>query len=432
MKKYLLFIVCIFLCSSLCCSDSSKSSSSGKSIAIKGAFSGAKGAKLSLFDRIVSFIIPSAYALDVSDVKTVIVFNTDGSFSAADVTNGSFSVNATASKPVGIVFAGSGNSYLGYLTFSNFSSNINSLPLQQAGSDITEIDLGTLTSTGAVVESSNNPFGSAIDLTADEQDMYAQLNSTFAATIITPDVDGNGQVDLLENKFINLHIAYHYSAGSFSGSSLTPAVSSVSGLCWNLVLCAADGGSNGGTALYNWTTSSVLFTGPGMSTGLNNSSLSNDSKNWGSENVSTSCPTEGTYTISDGGVNTLTFYITSQTDPLKNLILIVPTVTLNSDNNTMNKISWIFKTMDNSAVISDPFKFIQGVKIQMNGTGTACTTPECTGQIYSSGGNPSQWITELEHTFTCQNIIWTNVTTINMVYWDIFGNQYECGYSVSH
>jgi len=165
----------------------------------------------------------------------------------------------------------------------------------------------------------------------------------------------------------------------------------------------------------------------------NTTSTSTDSKDWGSQNISTPAyPAEGNYYISDDGSNTLTFYLTSQSDVLANLIIIAPTVTLNSDNTTMNKISWEFKTMDGVNNIDNPFKFIKGVKIQMNGSGTACTTPECTGQIYSSGGNPSQWITELEHKFSCQNIVLANVTTINMVYWDIFGNQYECGYSVSH
>ncbi len=189
-------------------------------ITFTGDFSDGSHAKSLWLNRFFAKISPSAHALDPNQVSKVIAFFCDGEYVVSTVTDGSFSIEVEKGSPVGMIFAGANDNFLGYLTLGN---GIDSLPLNYVEDNVTTIDLDTLSSSGLVVEPSHNPLGSEIPLSSEEQNALALADDMFVATIKSPDVDGNGIIDFLEGKFFGLQILYYVNGGSFDGN-LSPTV----------------------------------------------------------------------------------------------------------------------------------------------------------------------------------------------------------------
>jgi hypothetical protein len=343
----------------------------------------------------------------------VIVFSTDNYYVTTVSSDGSFSVSAPKSAPVGMIFAGSDNSFKGYLTLG---SDIDSIPLTAIKSGVTNIDLKTLLNSGKVVTPGHNPLGTEIILTSKEKNMVAHANGLFASVVKNPDVDGNGQIDLLEGKFYWAGLIYFVEGGTFSGTTVTPTTpADIAG--YKMLLDAKD-------AILPTT---VRFTGP-SSSGLacNNGS---DTNTYTERSTYFSCmvssptvPPAGDYDVTYSG-KTFTFSMPDQSGAKDNIVLMVPSVTLNSDN-TINKISWIFISADGTTMIA-PSLLFNTLEIQIEGTGTPCATYPQTGRLYNSDQIA---ITPAEHTLKCQNIQWSKVTNINMTYNDLYGNHYVPAY----
>lgn len=131
-------------------------------------------------------------------------------------------------------------------------------------------------------------------------------------------------------------------------------------------------------------------------------------------------PPAGIYQIAYND-KTLTYDIPDQTSAVQYIALAVPTITLN-DNGTMNKIAWEYKLGGGSGDDTiDPESLISQIELQIDGNGTACDDyPDSQGnRIYNSGMLTSATVS---HTLTCQDLLWSNVTSIYMAYNDIFGN----------
>jgi hypothetical protein len=338
-------------------------------------------------------------------VAKVIVFSTSGNYSTATVSQGSFSIPVDPGTPLGMVFAGSSDNYLGYLTLGN---GINSLPLTDVASGVTSIDLQTLTASGAVVSPGNNPLGTALPLTTAEQAAYAQSNGMFAAVVKNPDVDGNGVIDVLENKNFHPFVAYWVNPMNFNGA-LTPVVSS--GLAiqnFNLTVTSSDASDD----------ASATVTGPAGS-GITNypCTLTTSSSqvsyaiypNLGSS--TTAVPMAGAYTFTTGGGKTLTVNVTDQSSANANIVVAVPTVTLNSDH-TLNSLTWTFTTQGSGGTLS-PTALVQDLIVEID-------RPVGT-RVYNSS-NLASSITS--HTLTDQTIPWDATVRLYMAYNDVFGNHY--------
>jgi hypothetical protein len=381
----------------------------GNTITITGSFSGGSHAKSLWLNRFFAWIFPSAYALNPNDVSKVIVFQGDGGYFVSTVSNSSFSIAVEKGSPVGLIFVGANNNYLGYLTLKN---GIDSLPLTKLSSGVNTIDLQTLSSSGLIVEPSHNPIGSELPLTSEEQTAIAQSDDFFASTIKNPDVDGNGTIDIFEEKFFRSQILYYITGGNFGGN-LTPTVSTPASITgYRFAFDATD--TNRPDTVY--------FTGPAGS-GLSNSpsdqpNVYTDRTTYFSPSVSNPViPPTGQYTVSYK-TSTLTFSIPDQSSSTFNVIMAVPTVTLNADG-TIQKVNWVYKLGSGASATLDPQAIIDSIQLQIDGSGTPCASYPQQGRIYNSG-NLSTITTE--HVLTCQNLSWSNVTWIYMAYNDVYDN----------
>ena len=397
------------------CNNTTTNKSGASRVTIKGSFTGGTNAKNNWIERLFARITKSAYALDPHQVMKVIVFSNNWSYEVAPVTDNSFSIDVATGQPVGIIFAGANDNFLGYLTLDN---GINSLPLTKL-TDTATIDLQTLSSNDKIVEPGHNPIGAEIPLTPEEQKALAQSNSLFASTVINPDVDGNGKIDILEGKFFKFQILYFINGGTIStngGTNLiaqviTPASISGYRLAFGLK------GSN--------LPDTVIFSGPAGS-GLSNAPedqfiVIGDGKVYFTPYIQNpAIPPAGQYTVSYNNT-VLIFSMPDQSSAPSKIVVAKPTLTLNSDG-TINKIDWVYQLGDGSGPI-DPVALIGRVLIQIDGSGTPCGNyPQGQGSRIYNADNLSPSTTE--HVLTCQNILWSNVTTLYLVTTDIYDNQY--------
>ncbi|MGD0248067.1 MAG: hypothetical protein ABSB75_03350, partial [Candidatus Limnocylindrales bacterium] len=194
-------------------------------------------------------------ALNASAASKVIVFDTKGNHSSAPVTNGSFSIPVDAGAPVAMIFAGSTDNFLGYLSLGN---GISSLPLTDVKEGVTSIDLQTLSASGSIVTPGHNPLGAELPLSSADQAAFAQCNSLFYSMVKNPDVDGNGVIDLLEGESYLSFVAYAVTPMSFNGS-YTPVVGSGLAIQYFNLAVRSDDGSDSGAATVTGPTGSGLI-----------------------------------------------------------------------------------------------------------------------------------------------------------------------------
>lgn len=390
--------------------------SGAPTVAVTGTFTGGTHAKTQWLKELWANFIPPAHALDPNQVAKVIVFYLNNRFVVASVVNGTFSLQVETGAPVGMIFAGTANNYLGYLTLQN---GIDTLPLTKLASGVTAINLGTLSSSGLVVEPGNNPLGTELPFSSEEQTALAQMDDFFAAVVKNPDVDGNGAIDILEGRLFRPFVFYYVNGGSF-GSNLTPQVISPASLnCSRFAIDIHD--TNRPT--------SVSFTGPPGS-GLSNTASDQLITFSNSTIYESPCisdpfvPPAGTYTVLYK-TTTLTIQLPDQSGTTSNILLGVPTVTLNPGG-TIEKVSWTYRRATGAGTALDPQAVIgDGVFLQIEGNGTPCN-PITPLRLYNTNQLSP---TTVEHMLTCQNIPFSNVTRMFIPYNDAYGNHVVISWS---
>lgn len=404
-------VLCVsFLCNG--CDAWDDPVENGNSLVIKGRFRSDLTGVVAL-DRLLFSLFPSVHALDPSTVAKVIVFREGGNHEISEVTDGRFAIGVETGAPVGLIFVGSSNNYLGYLSLRN---GMDSLPLTQVAEDVTTIDLGTLTTSGQVVEPGHNPLGVELSLSAEEQTALAQGDDFFAAIVRNPDIDGNGTIDFLEGKFYRPFILYFVTGGSF-GNAATPSVHTparIDGHRFSVHINDNEGN----------LPMVVSFTGP-QGSGLTNAvsdpsnSQSSTNKAYGAPFVTDPVvPLAGDYLVSYNNKR-LTFRIADQTNAPSNILLAVPTLIFNNDQ-TLNRVNWVYKLGSGGDAL-EPSSVIESIELQISGMGAACASYPQQGRLYNSGMLPAQ---TTGHLLRCQNIQWQNVTGIAMAYNDVYGNHY--------
>lgn len=174
--------------------------------------------------------IPSLYKSGVlklnrvsadSTIAKVIVFYSLGGYNIAEVKNGKFSIGVQTGTPAFLIFAGVSDNYLGYLCLRD---GFESIPLVKISENISTIDLQDILLSNKIGSPTHNPLGNEIMLTEEEQLILSFLDDFFYPIVRNPDVDGNGKMDFLENKFYRLQILWFYRGGNF-GNNLTPSYS---------------------------------------------------------------------------------------------------------------------------------------------------------------------------------------------------------------
>lgn len=384
-----------------------------ETVAISGSFSGGSHASNFWLDRFFAWAFPPAHALNPNNVSQVIALQGNGAVITAAVSNGSFSIDIDKSSPAGLIFAGSSNNYLGYLTLNN---GIDSLPLNKLASGISAIDLGVLSSSGLVVQPSHNPIGTEILLTSEEQTAIAQGDDFLASVLKNPDVEGIGTIqNLLTGKYFRPFIMYFVNGGNFA-SALTPNVNTPANITgYRFSLDAHDTDTN--------FPAYVIFTGP-QGSGLAN--LQNDqspqihtnSAMYGSPYITAPViPPAGQYTVNYKN-SILTFDIPDQSSTTSNIVVAVPTVTLNA-NGTIQKVNWRYALGSGATTSIDPQSIINEVNVQIDGSGTPCSSYPQEGRIYNGDNLPA---TATEQVLICQNLNWSDVSRMNIAYNDIYGN----------
>lgn len=414
-------------------SSSGSSADTTAKLTIKGTLTGGTHAQLKHLNRLDRFLAdlftPRLYALTAADVAKVIGFNQRGNYFVTTVdSNDNFAIQVDKGFPTALIFIDASDNYLGYLTLSN---GIDSLPLAKLADTVTmtelaTIDLQILSSSGVIVTPEHNPIGSELPLSSEEQTAIAQGDDFFAAIIKNTDVDSNGTIDLLQGKFYRPFIMYFVTGGDFVG--LTPAVvtpANITGFRFNASI------NEQGVTIFPGT---VTFTGPsgsGLTGQVNDAAplLNTYNALYGSPYIdSPTIPPAGAYTVTYNAVP-LVFNIPAQSAAFSNIVLAVPTVTLNGSN-AIEKIDWVYKLGNGAATAIDPRTLIEAIQIQINGSGTQYdpTYPQGPSRLYSSANfAPATLSGTLPLTSSsgaAWSIPWDNVSNISMVYNDIFGNHY--------
>lgn len=342
-------------------------------------------------------------------VATVIIFDTGGHYSTAPVSNGAFSIPVDATAPVALIFAGTANNFLGYMTLGN---GINSLPMTAMKNGTTSIDLQTLTATGNVFTPSHNPLGVELPLTAQEQTAFAQCNGLFAAVVQNPDLDGNGVIDLLEGKFYHAFVAYGVQAMRFNGA-LTPTVpANLALIYFNLTIMTNDA-SDSGPATVTGPAGSGLVNAACTVTVRNSQVYYSVYSNLGSS--PTPIPVAGPYVFKTALGKTLTVNVPDQSAASARIVVAVPTVTLNAGN--LIKVDWVYKLVGNNTVLS-PAAMIDTLMVQVD--------HPLGSRRYDSSNLPSNI---MSLTFTNQTLPWDSATCLYMAYNDVFGNNYVVSFN---
>ena len=348
--------------------------------------------------------IAAAEAISAATVATVMVFNTNGQYSTAPVTNGGFSIPVDSGAPVAMIFAGAANDFLGYLTLGN---GINSLPMMEVTDGTTSIDLQALSAAGQVVTPGHNPLGAELPLSAAEQAAFAQCNGLFASVASNPDMDGNGAIDLLEGHFYRAFVAYGVSPMSFSGA-LTPVIPSNLAIQYFNLSVMSNDGSDSGPVTVTGPAGSGLTDAACMVAAQNSQVYYSVYSNLGSS--STPVPVAGDYVFRTTAGKTLTVRVPDQSAANSRIVIAVPTMTLSSGN--LSRIDWVYQNAGSNNPVS-PAALVEMLIIQVD--------HPLGSRLYNSSGLPSS---VTSHTLTNQGIPWDGSTHLCMAYNDVFGNHY--------
>ena len=257
--------------------------------------------------------------------------------------------------------------------------------------------MGTLAISGTLVSPGRDPFSDGdFDFTAAEARSLKLLSSAFSSVAVEPDADGNGRIDVLEGKFYLPYMGF-YVNGTFSGTNLTGAVTMPATFNhFDFCFAASDPGM---------PTTGVNFTGPSGS-GLSNTPATIDTAAGKYCTPAISQMPAGVYTATYN-TGQLSFTVPDLSTAPSDTLVVVPTVTLNS-NGTMNELTWSYQLGDGTgAGTITPQKLITGMRIYM----TDNTTPVANNRYYDSGVLAAS---SLSHVLTSQTLPWTNVTLIEI------------------
>jgi hypothetical protein len=229
-----------------------------------------------------------------------------------------------------------------------------------------------------------------------------------------PDADGNGTIDLLEGKKYFLEIIYNLRAGTFQEGESTPAIDSQ----------LERYQIHSFATIANCPTSGVTITGPQGSvfeipSEMEYEKIGSFCSHKFVSNPGDSTPLkEGLYQISYPD-RQLSFQIPDQTSFASNIVMIVPTVSVNASG-VIQKISWSYKLADGKPL--NPESIITQIQVTL-------ADLQFTAQgLYSSPLINSTSTTEID--LSARNIRWDDVGCVNTSYYDVYGNGYTLRWDI--
>jgi hypothetical protein len=385
---------------------------------IKGNFNGGSNTRnLSPMDYLASLLGGGEvlYALDPLTVAKVAVFQGNNGFVISDVVNGGFSIPTQAGKPSGMIFIGATGNFLGYLTLS---SGMDTIPLNMTSDNVNTIDLQALSSSGGIVEPGHNPVGSEIPMTSNDIIAYAFGNGPYASVIKSPDVDGDGIVDITTGFFYRYFISYDVGAGTFGPDLTATMASPIAMTCYRLGIKVTDPNGN-----FPESISINGAAGSGLEGGVPND-LTFHSPDGSMTSYYSGCvpapsiPPAGAYLVSYK-TKTLTFNVPDQANVTKDLAIPVPSVILNADG-TINSITWQYR-LGNGTDAVDPRALVDTIGVQVDVLINTVAV-----QSYSAYNLPGS---TTSHTLSNQGINWNMVTGILLGYTDVFGDNINVNWS---
>ena len=360
-----------------------------------------------------------------SEAAKVLAISTTDSYTLASITNSSFTIDLDNGKPWGLIFLNDTEQPLGFLSLGNGIESL-PLPFMLPGNDT--IDLQTITRTGNIFTPAYNPIGNEIVITDEQLEATASMDDYLATLLNNPDINGNGQIDMLEGKFFKLEVIYFIKPGRFQGSGLTPAFSSsklIEG--YRLFLTVKD----------NSFPETVYFSGPSGSPLSNTPSEGfmkfNDHRVYNTpylydlEDTISYIPVGGVYSINIGN-STLTFNLPDQEYVINNVVYPWPTLTLNGDG-TMNRIDWVYQMPSGTSDVN-LYALLREMQIQIEGSGNKCgSSNQQSDRLYDS---PNLTPGVVSHTLSCQNIVWGGAPSPEYQHIDRVMMTYEDHYDASY
>lgn len=352
----------------------------------------------------------SSRAAGVSISSALLFYGDD--FVQKDLSDGSFYLPVETEEPAGIVFLGSDDSFQGYVSIRDDS---NVLPLHGLGANPVLIDLGEL----SLPEPSGSDVGHRFRHGKDIKSYLPEfddnlLNSVtgasalFSSVIENPDFDGNGSVDVLEDKFIDPTLVFYTGTLGAFGADNTPTVAFDAGNLRHKIVIATifPHELTNGTLLrpgQSAPDSSAIRTGPVP-----------DVSFW--FELFDGVPPDGRYVFGaeyvDGAAQTInyTFRVPSGVSSIieDNLLIIRPIVELEAGN--LARVSWDVLYPDLTPV-AKPELILTELEIQID---------DAAGRVYDSGWIP---VADGSHTIG-KTIAWSDVGGLYMTYNDCFGNHY--------
>lgn len=335
---------------------------------------------------------------DTEAVKVLAISSTD-SYKVAPIENNNFSIELDNGKPWGLILLSGSDDPLGFVSLGN---GIECLPLTFMISGNDTIDLQTITRNGNIFTPGYNPIGNEIVMTDEQMVATASMDDYLAALLKNPDVNGNGTIDVLEDKFFKLEVIYFIKPGRFHNSELTPTYSQYNLIEGYRLFLTVKDQSFPETVYFSGPAGSPLSNTP--SEGImefddhrvyNTSYLSNIT------DTTSYIPVGGVYSINIGG-STLTFNLPDQEYVKNNVVYPWPTLTLNGDG-TMNKIDWVYQ-MPSGTTNTNLQSLMRGMQIQIEGSGNKCSSSnQLSDRLYDS---PNLTPGTVSHTLSCQNIMW--------------------------
>lgn len=362
-------------------------------------------------------------------VKEILALSSNNKYKKVSIINKSFSIELDNGKPWGLIFLGDANEPLGLLSLG---SGIESIPLHYTTKTINSINLDTISKNGENFIPNHNPIGNEIPLNSDQITLIAGQDDYLVSLLKNPDVDGNGQIDVLEGKLFALKVIYFIKPGNFKVPATTPTLNTstlIEG--YRLFLTVED----------NNYPETIYFTGPAGSPLQNTPSegyLSfSDARVYNTpylfdiNGLASYIPQSGIYKIKYEN-STLTFTLPDQSYVNSNIVFPWPTISLN-ENGTLNKVDWSYK-IPGGAASFDVSALIRNIMVQLGGIGAECKAIPNQNGLYGSDRLP---ITKTSHIFACQDIVWGitlpapgahYVERLMMTYEDHYGASYVVMY----
>lgn len=380
--------------------------------------------------------ISSIRKFDTSAAITKIAIVTYGNFRVENISSTGFSVPVITNefgKPIGLVFIDDQDKAAGCLQMiASSTDTLNLLPLAKVREGVTQIDLQLISfstdTAGNIAVPEYDPVGEnkEIPLTQDEKVLASKITRVFGGILKDSDINDNGVVDYIENRFFKIGFTYAIQGGTMPAggadgtysATIAPVVT-LNGFgtsckvfpdhvndCFPITFPAA----------YTWNHSGYA--------GVNCDSLT---QNFAGTGGGTVPPVDGDYIVDANsiGCGSLTFHVIGQQDAVDNILILLPTFHVSGGK--LQKISWVWKAYADLA--GDPIDgsaFVDNLTIQISGVFTTYNsykdvTPHDTG--YHDWAGTTITGSDTEHVIGVNDLDWSaDCTGILFSYEDKFGN----------